>query len=86
MLQVINAVMVTTGSTGIKKVIEANSGIVNVKYSDLIGPPPALAGQLIIFTREVVDMIKVIPGSKIPFYITITLENSAVWLIMALPS
>ena len=68
LLQAVKGVQVITGATGIKKLVEITPGNIGVKFSDLVGPPPALAGQLITFTREVVDMIKTIPGCKIPFY------------------
>ena len=67
LLQAVKGVLITTGSTGIKKLVEAVPDNIEIKYSDLVGPPPALAGQLLVFTREVVDMLKFVPGCKIHF-------------------
>ena len=68
LIQAVKGVLIVTGATGIKKIAEATSENLVIKQSDLVGPPPALAGQLITFTREVVDMLKTMPGCKIPFY------------------
>ena len=68
LLQAVKGVLIKTGSTGIKKLVEATPANCTVKITDIIGPPPALAGAMITFTREVVEMIKTIPGCKIPFF------------------
>jgi len=69
LIQAVKGVLVVTGATGIKKLVEAtNDNVGIIKVGDLVGPPPALAGQLITFTREVVDMLKSLPGCKIAFY------------------
>jgi len=68
LLQAVKGIVVITGATGIKKIVEATPENLGVKQSDLVGPPPALAGQLITFTREIVDMLKTIPGCKLAFY------------------
>jgi len=69
LIQAVKGVLVVTGATGIKKIVEATEENVRIiKPSDLVGPPPALASQLITFTREVVDMLKTLPGCKIAFY------------------
>jgi len=69
LIQAVKGVLVVTGATGIKKIVEATDENVRIiKPSDLVGPPPALAGQFITFTREVVDMLKTLPGCKIAFY------------------
>jgi len=68
LLQAVKGVIIKTGSTGIKKLVEATPANMTVKFTEMIGPPPALAGAMITFTREVVEMIKTIPGCKIPFF------------------
>ena len=68
LLQAVKGVIIKVGSTGIKKLVEATPANCAIKFSDLIGPPPALAGAMITFTREVVEMLKALPGCKIPFY------------------
>ena len=68
LLQAVKGVLIKTGSTGIKKLVEATPANMTVKFTEMIGPPPALAGAMITFTREVVEMIKTIPGCKIPFF------------------
>jgi len=68
LLQAVKGVIIKVGSTGIKKLVEATPANCAIKYSDLVGPPPALAGAMITFTREVVEMLKALPGCKIPFY------------------
>ena len=68
LLQAVKVVLIKAGSTGIKKLVEATPANCAIKYSDLVGPPPALAGAMITFTREVVEMLKALPGCKIPFY------------------
>ena len=68
LLQAVRGVLIKTGSTGIKKLVEATPANMTVKFTEMIGPPPALAGAMITFTREVVEMIKTIPGCKIPFF------------------
>lgn len=68
LLQAVKGVLIKTGSTGIKKLVEATPANMTVKREEMIGPPPALAGAMITFTREVVEMIKTIPGCKIPFF------------------
>merc|ERR1719422_2403009 len=68
LLQAVKGVLIKVGSTGIKKLVEATPANCAIKYSDLVGPPPALAGAMITFTREVVEMLKALPGCKIPFY------------------
>ena len=68
LLQAVRGILVITGATGIKKLIEATPDNCAKKNIELVGPPPALASQLITFTREVVDMLKAVPGCKIPFY------------------
>jgi len=68
LIQAVKGILIVSGATGIKKIAEANSENLLIKQGDLVGPPPALAGQLITFTREVVEMLKTMPGCKIPFY------------------
>ena len=68
LLQAVKGVLIKTGSTGIKKLVEATPSNLTIKVSELIGPPPALAGAMIAFTREVVEMLKALPGCKILFY------------------
>jgi len=68
LLQAVKGVLIKTGSTGIKKLVEATPANMTIKVTELIGPPPALAGAMITFTREVVEMLKALPGCKIPFY------------------
>ena len=69
LLQAVKGVVIVTGNTGIKRLMEATPAncIVN-NVSHLVGPPPALAGAMITFTREVVEMLKALPGSKVPFF------------------
>ena len=68
LIQAVKGIVIVVGATGIKKIVEATSDNIFLKQIDLVGPPPALAGQLITFTREVVEMLKTMPGCKIPFY------------------
>ena len=66
--QALKGVLITTGSTGIKRLVEATPAYSGVRHAELVGPPPALAGQLIAFTRDVVEMLKSLPGCRIAFY------------------
>merc|ERR1719233_1572535 len=68
LIHAVKGIVIGTGATGIKRIVEATSENLVIKQGDLVGPPPALAGQLITFTREVVEMLKTMPGCKIPFY------------------
>ena len=68
LLQAVKGVIIVTGNTGIKKLMEATPANCAVGPLHLVGPPPALAGAMISFTREVVDMLKALPGCKVPFF------------------
>ena len=68
LLQAVRGVVIVAGNTGIKKLVEAGPANCTVGPLHLVGPPPALAGAMITFTREVVDMLKALPGCKVPFF------------------
>ena len=68
LLQAVKGVVIVTGNTGIKRLMEATPANCIVNISHLVGPPPALAGAMITFTREVVEMLKALPGCKVPFF------------------
>ena len=65
LLQAVKGVLIKTSSTGIKNLVEATPENCTVKFNGLIGPPPALARAMISFTREVVEMLKSLPGCKV---------------------
>jgi len=68
LLQAVKGIVINSGATGIKNIVEYKPENITPRPVDFLGPPPALAGQLIIFTREVVDLLKTFPGSKLAFY------------------
>ena len=68
LLQAVRGVAITTGVTGIKQLVDCSSGRQEFRNSGLIGPPPALASQLLLFTKELVDLVREAPGCRLHLY------------------
>ena len=50
LLQAVAGVTITAGATGIKRLVDTST-VQEFRATDLLGPPPALATQLLTFTR-----------------------------------
>ena len=68
LLQAIKDVAITTGVNSIKRLAYASTGLKEFHCSELIGPPPSLANQLITFSKEVVDLLRMAPACRLPLY------------------
>ena len=68
LLQAIKDVAITTGVNSIKRLANASTGLKEFHCSELIGPPPSLANQLITFSKEVVDLLRAAPACRLPLY------------------
>ena len=61
--------IIAGGPNGIKKLVDASNGLKEFHCSGLLfGPPPSLANQLITFSKEVVDLLRAAPASRMPLY------------------
>ena len=65
LLQAVQNVAITTGG-GVKKLVDISTGPKEFHCSELIGPPPSLANQMITFSKEVVDLLRAAPASRLP--------------------
>ena len=68
LLQTVKGVSIIAGVTGIKRLVDTSCVQPDVKPLNLLGPPPALAGHLVYFTKELVDLLKTSPGCVMPLY------------------
>ena len=68
LLQAIKDVAITAGVNKMKRLADASTGLKEFPCSELIGPPPSLANQLINFSKEIVDLLRTAPGCRLPLY------------------
>ena len=69
LLQAVQDVAITTGGVGsVKQLVDTSTGPKEFHCSELIGPPPSLANQLITFSKEAVDLLRAAPACRLPLY------------------
>ncbi|XP_040577997.1 meiosis regulator and mRNA stability factor 1 isoform X2 [Lepeophtheirus salmonis] len=76
LLSCIKEISIHYGVSGVKKVTLMKSfnteyscsHLNNISYNGLTTPPAPLAGQLSLFSRELVDLLKISPGCRMPFH------------------